>query len=500
PIHAWKRSIAALICAALIAIPLCGLDLGAAQDKPADGRTQVKPGIDRYSVDQDVQLGRAVSRQVERQMPMLNDRRVDDYLNDLGQRLAAVAPGPKFHYEFHCLNSREINAFALPGGFVFVYRGAIETAVNEAQLAGIIAHEISHAALRHGTNQATKAEIWGAVGAIGGVVAGGSAAGIASQIGGNLAINATLLKYSRTAETQADVVGTQILHDAGYDNRALGQFFEQLDSDQKGKKPVEFFADHPNYEHRLDRINEEVDKMGGPPENYVRDSQAFRDVRRYLLSLPPPPPKKKNPPIAGDPAIAGRPPLPSQDTRRYEGIEFRAEYPANWEVRTPRSNSSGAADPGAAGDSSAAADAKSGEISFMPPNAIITDSKGAENVAYGILVDRQDVDSGSSLDDATNVLVATLRKENPGMRASGSPVRIRVDGEAALSVTLEGDSPRGGSERDLLITILRNDPSDSPNSQSWAHLLYFICVAPAAEFDDYNPTFQQFIASIRFTR
>lgn len=495
-----------LLCVSLLAVSSAAphsfsveAKTSAAQDKPADGRTQVKPGIDRYSVDQDVQLGRAVSRQVERQMPLLNDRRVDDYLNDLGQRLAAVAPGPKFHYEFHCLNSREINAFALPGGFVFVYRGAIETAVNEAQLAGIIAHEISHAALRHGTNQATKAEIWGAVGAIGGAFAGGSAAGIASQIGGNLAINATLLKYSRTAESQADVVGTQILRDAGYDDRALGQFFEQLDADAKGKKPVEFFADHPNYEHRLDRINEEVDKMGGPPENYVRDSQAFRDIRRYLLSLPPPP-KKKIPSVASDPAIAGRPPLPSADTRRYEGVEFRAEYPANWEVKTPRNNSGGAADPGANGNSSAPADAKSGEISFMPPNATVTDAKGAESVAYGILADRQDVDSSASLDDATNVMVATLRKENPGMRAAGSPARIRVDGEAALSVTLEGDSPRGGSETDLLITILRNDPSDSPNSQGWAHLLYFICVAPAAEFDDYNPTFQQFIASIRLTR
>lgn len=425
-------------------------------------------------------------------MPLLNDRRVDDYLNDLGQRLAAVAPGPKFHYEFRCLNSREINAFALPGGFVFVYRGAIETAVNEAQLAGIIAHEISHAALRHGTNQATKAEIWGAVGAIGGVVAGGSAIGVASQIGGNLAINATLLKYSRTAETQADVVGTQILRDAGYDDRALGQFFEQLDADQKGKKPVEFFADHPNYEHRLDRINEEVDKMGGPPPNYVRDSQAFREIRRYLLSLPPPP-EKKLPAVAADPAVAGRPPLPSADTRRYDGVEFRAEYPANWRVtqqnesRPSRGRSAGA-------------NAASSEISFLPPNAMVTDANGAENVAYGILVDRQDVDSGSSLDDATNILVATLRKENPGMRVAGSPVRMRVDGETALSVTLEGDSPRGGAERDLLITILRNDLSASPNSQSWAHLLYFICVAPAAEFDDYNPTFQQFIASIRLTR
>ena len=451
-----------------------------AQEKPSDGRTQVKPGIDRYSVEQDAQLGRAVARQVEKQMPMLNDRRVDDYLGDLGQRLVAVAPGPKFKYEFRCVNSREINAFATPGGFVFVYRGAIETAVNEAQLAGIIAHEISHAALRHGTNQATKAEIWGAVGAIGGLAAGSSAAGIASQIGGNLAINATLLKYSRTAETQADVVGTQILHDAGYDDRALGQFFEQLSSDAKGKKPVEFFADHPNYEHRLDRINEEVDKMGGPPENYVRDSQDFREIRRYLLSLAPPPDRpKRGTAVPADPAITGAPPRPSQETREFSSDDFRARFPDNWELQ-------------GTGDS----------ISFVPPRGMVTDSAGKQSAAYGILVNREKLDASATLDDATNQIVANIEQSNPHAQALGSREHIRVDGESALRVTLLNDSPAGGLEKDLLVAvILPNDATDSsPSTWRETRMLYFICVAPSVEFDDYNPAFQQFIASIRFNR
>jgi Zn-dependent protease with chaperone function len=475
----------ALILAMLIASPMGAANYtsaaqSSAQEKPSDGRTQVKPGIDRYSVDQDVALGRSLSRQVEKQMPMLNDRRVDDYLNDLGQRLAAKAPGPQFHYEFRCVNSREINAFALPGGFVFVYRGAIETALNEAQLAGIIAHEISHAALRHGTNQATKAEIWGAVGAIGGMVAGGSAAGIASQIGGNLAINATLLKYSRTAETQADVVGTQILHDAGYDNRALGQFFEQLDADAKGKKPVEFFADHPNYEHRLDRINEEVDKMGGPPENYVRDSQEFREIRRYLLSLAPPPVRpKRGVSVPSDPAITGAPPRPSQDTREFSSNDFRARYPDNWELQ-------------GTGDS----------ISLAPPRGMVTDPAGKQNAAYGILVNREKIDASATLDDATNQIVANIEQSNPHAQALGAREHFRVDGEPALRVTLMNDSPAGGLEKDLLVAvILPNDATDSsPSTWRETRLLYFICVAPSVEFDDYNPAFQQFIASIRFNR
>src|SRR5438445_2556290 len=121
-------------------------------------RTQLKPGWNLFSPEQDAQLGRQVSRDAERQVPMLNDARVDAYLNSLGRRLAANAPYHYFQYQFKCVNDRAINAFALPGGFVYINRGAIEAADNEAQLAGVMAHELSHVALRHGTNQATKAQ------------------------------------------------------------------------------------------------------------------------------------------------------------------------------------------------------------------------------------------------------------------------------------------------------------------------------------------------------
>ena len=191
-------------------------------------RTQLKPGWNMFSAQQDVEVGQQVSKEAEQQMRMLNDRRVDDYLNNLGRRLAAKAPGERYPYQFKVVNDRAINAFALPGGLVYVNRGSIEAADNEAQLAGVMAHEISHVALRHGTNQASKASAAQMPLAIlGGVLGSNSTGAMLAQLGAGFALNSILLKYSRTAESQADIMGTQILYDSGYDPRALAQFFEK---------------------------------------------------------------------------------------------------------------------------------------------------------------------------------------------------------------------------------------------------------------------------------
>ena len=122
-------------------------------------RTQLKPGWNVYSPQQDIDLGKQVAADAEKQLPPCKAPRVDAYLTELGWKLVAKLPteGVKYPFEFHCVNDKAINAFALPGGYVFVNRGAIEAADNEAQLAGVMAHELSHVALRHGTTEATKA-------------------------------------------------------------------------------------------------------------------------------------------------------------------------------------------------------------------------------------------------------------------------------------------------------------------------------------------------------
>jgi predicted Zn-dependent protease len=192
----------------------------------------------------------------------------------------------EYPWEFHCVNDRSINAFALPGGYVFVNRGAIEAADNEAELAAVMAHELSHVALRHGTNQATKAQAAQAGVGIFGALFGGSTGGALLTQLGSFTAGGVLLKYSRGAETQADVMGTQVLYDSGYDPRAMAQFFEKLNQETKRKSPPEFLSDHPNPENRVERVDEEIEKLGGVPANARRDTAEFEVVKREMMKLP----------------------------------------------------------------------------------------------------------------------------------------------------------------------------------------------------------------------
>ena len=253
-------------------------------------RTELKPGWNMFSAQQDVEVGQQTSVEAERQLQMLNNSRVDQYLNDLGRKLAAHAPGAKFPYQFKAVNDRAINAFALPGGFLYINRGVIDAADNEAQLAGVIAHEIAHVALRHGTNQASKAYIAQVPLAIlGGALGSNSTGAVLAQLGAGFAVDSLLLKYSRNAESQADVLGTQILYDSGYDPKAMAQFFQKIQAESQGGQPPTFFSSHPNPENREGRVDEEIANLGGTPRNSMTDSRAFQDIKRYEQALAGPP-------------------------------------------------------------------------------------------------------------------------------------------------------------------------------------------------------------------
>src|SRR3979411_1635980 len=219
----------------LAAVFFLGLSLFFVPEAPAQ-RTQLKPGWNNFSPQDDINLGKRAATDAEKQLPLCNAPKVDAYLTQLGTRLAQKLPtgGVQYPFEFHCVNDKAINAFALPGGYVFVNRGAIEAADNEAQLAGVIAHELSHVALRHGTSEATKAQAAQTGVGILGAIFGGNAGGALLTELGRFSAGGVLLRYSRAAETQEDVVGTQVLYDAGYDPRALAQFFEKIEADTRG--------------------------------------------------------------------------------------------------------------------------------------------------------------------------------------------------------------------------------------------------------------------------
>ena len=453
-----RQAVAVVAAIALVLAPLAWAD-----------RTHLKPGWNLFSPQQDVEVGRQVSRDAERQVPMLNDSRVDSYLNSVGRRLAAHAPGERYPYQFKCVNDREINAFALPGGYVYVNRGVIEAAEDEAQLAGVMAHEISHVALRHGTNQASKAYVAQVPLAIlGGALGSNSVGAVLAQVGAGFATNSLLLKYSRDAERQADVMGTQILYDSGYDPRAMAQFFEKIQAESKGKNAPEFFSNHPNPDHRIERVDEEVDKLGGPPRNYKTDSPEFREIKRYVLSLPPPPRGRQRSSSGGGSGGSQRPDYPSNRFRTYENDALRISYPDNWRTY---------------GQGNAA--------SFAPDRGVVDDGRGNGALAYGAIVSifepHNDRDAQVTVEDATDQLIEELRHANPRMRVTRRHEHIRVDGERGLSSLLSNDSPIGGGERDWLVTVLRPEG-----------LLYFVFVVPDRDLDDYSRAFESMLNSVRF--
>src|ERR1700730_418902 len=293
-------------------------------------RSKLKPPWNMYSPDTDVQVGKQNARMLEKRLPLCNDPKVDAYLKNLGLKLVAKMPsrGVQYPWEFHCVNSKEINAFALPGGFVFVNRGAIEAADNEGQLAAVMAHELSHVVLRHGTAQASKAQLMqGAAGLFGGIF-GGSTGGALLTQGVARGAGSLLLRYSRSDETQADVLGTQALYDTGYDPRAMTQFFEKLEAETKGKNPPQFLSDHPNPGNRVARVNEEVDKLGGVPPNAKRDSAEFEAAKREVMALP-----VVKRPIA---LVAGAVAAPSGKFVDYHGSAYALRVPENWNAAEGR--------------------------------------------------------------------------------------------------------------------------------------------------------------------
>jgi Zn-dependent protease with chaperone function len=453
----------AVRCAAVLAVLFGVLAPGAAAQ-----RTNLKPPWNLYSPQTDIQQGKQFAAQVAQQMPLCDDAKVDAYLTKLGLKLAAKLPtfGVNYPFEFHCVNDKSINAFALPGGYVFINRGAIEAADNEAQLAGVMAHELSHVALRHGTAQASKAAFaQGAAGILGGLL-GGSRGGALVTQGVSLGAGSALLHYSRSAETQADVMGTQVLYDTGYDPRAMAQFFEKLEAETKGKNPPQFFSDHPNPENRLERVQEEVDKLGGVPPNARRDSAEFEAIKRRVLALPVP----KKPEAIPTAGTVGPPPAPSAGLASFEGNGYSLKYPDNWKKYEDKSGAS-----------------------FAPERGVLQVAGGQASLAYGLIVstaaNQGDANDPSTLQTATQKLISGMQQTNPNMKVTRQPIQVRLNNEPALSTYLSNDSPTGGEETDWVITVLRPEG-----------LVYFVCVAPQKEYSNYDQTFSAVLDSVRFTK
>lgn len=455
--QASKNFLALLVVAGLVLIP--GVASGIEKLK-------FKPGYNLFSSQQDAQLGREAAGQADKQLPLVNDAQVVGYVNELGRRLASFAPNnnPNYSWTFKVVNSTDINAFALPGGFIYVNRGAIEAAEDEAQIAGVIAHESGHVVMRHGTHQATQAVIAQVPLAILGGVLGQSSSLTAqlAQMGIGFGVNSLMLKNSRGAEAQADEVGTYILYHAGYDPHAMAQFFEIIEK-KYPQRTVQFFSDHPNPENRVKAVDEEIPLLG-PAREWKTDSPAFVSVKKRLLAMPPPP--KAKPASASSSRSANPPPLPSRRLLRYEGRGFVLSYPENWQVEKTED-----------------------AIALFPPGGIVANSDSGPAQAYGASLSMfrpKDLGSrGWGLIDATQQLLDSLRQSNPNLRVV-KQTGMKLHGRSVLSTLLENDSPlEGQKERDQLLTLRDRDS-----------LLTLIFIAPEASFEVYQPTFEAMLRSL----
>ena len=447
-------------------------------------QTQVKVQGSCATPQQDVELGRQAAGEAEKQFQMLNDSRSQDYLNRLGQSLAQNAPGERFQYSFKLVNAGDINAFALPGGFTYVNRGTIEAARSEAELAGVMAHEIAHVALRHGTANVCKAQKYQAGVGILGAIFGNGVGGQIANIGGSVLAGGLLMKNSRAFETDADILGSQIMARAGYDPNAMADFFETLRGEQSREpgKLEKWFSDHPQPADREARIRTEAQQIGSRGSN--REVGGFTDIKRMLQGLPKAPSAQQTAQQGtqqgggqqGSQPVSGRVAAPSTTLKVFtqQSNSYSIAYPENWQVAP--GNGIGA--------------------TLYPAGGA-----GQEGIIYGVLIDSYKPSNQSNIDPRTRrarpasfentirqVIDSTLQGNTYLKVVSGPTKSSNVGGRITYSTTMEGRSPISNrNERAILFNMQLNN-GDSLN---------MIFVTPTDEYGNYQNLFRKMLQSMK---
>ena len=470
------------------------------------------PGNAHMSRENQRELGLQAAAQVYQQMPVLPDNSPEtQYIRQLGEKLVATIPQQySWPFEFHVVAQKEINAFALPGGPMFVNIGTITAAANEAELAGVMGHEMSHVYMQHSAKQASKAKTTGMLAGLAEAALGATVGGAVGELGAmgiQMGSQGLMLKYSRSDEAQADAVGAIILYKAGYNPQALADFFKTLES-QGGQTPPQWLSDHPNPGNREEAIQKEI--RDWPPENYAGNSSAFLKVREHAMGVRAytgqeiaqgaksgewAAVNKKNGAVfspvsanafnsnspANSPATSSgsshplsavslESVLPSPNLRMADIGAVKLEYPENWRVIKPR---------------------KRGEFLTIAPEAGIT----TDGVGYGVMLNGVAPPKGQrmSIDDITRELVKEM-EQNETLQPVGETQPVTVAGLEGRSVTLQAVSPFTGpngrhqKERDWLVTVPQRDGS----------VIFMVFVAPESDFDRFQPTYDAMLKSMRF--
>ncbi len=473
-----RRIALSLLVVSMLAAQLnCGASQQGGMQAPPGSRSQprFKPGFNLFSPEQDVELGRRSARQILAETPMLDDPQINAYVQGLGSKLASKAAGEKFPYQFRVVATREINAFALPGGFLFVNAGAIASARNEGELAGVMAHEIAHAALRHGTNQASKAQLAEmGLGILGSIASSGENPDLGQAVGaiGGLGANMLFLKYGRTAEKEADLEGARIMAEAGYDPRDMASFFKTLES-QGGQRAPEMLSDHPDPGNRIKYILDEVGKLP-IVSNPIHTTPEFEAVKSRLIgrrqSLSDDSQLRRiGPEDPADLEPVARPQSPSAQFNGYRPNDgaFAVQVPANWD----------------------ALNVGNSEMIFAPKGAY-GDYKGNLMVTHGIFIGARSVQQ-RDLRSATEAFIQQQIQSNPDFQIQSPPRQINFGGREGYYAVVSGPSAINGVvEVDVTYTTVTPD----------GRLFYLITIAPEDEAEIYNPAFEMIIRNLQLAR
>lgn len=458
-----KNLLALLVLSAVYITPLAVL-----------GQTKVSMPKNKTSINKDLEVGSKAAAEVDRTFPMINDMASENYINEVGRRLENAVPPEFQHREFNCrfkiVNARDINAFALPGCYLYVNRGMIDAAKNEGEMAGVMAHEISHAMLRHGT--AAGPGILTQIGAIGAIF-GGAILG-APELG-QVAAAGLITPYSRNFERQADIVGAQIMARAGYDPRDLANMFQTIAGENGGQRAPQWISTHPDPGNRYNDINKEA-SMLRVSSNPIKITQGFQRTQQYLRTLPQARTMEEiekgaqggqgqnQPSPTANGTYRSSVPYPS-GLRTYTNGGLSVNIPSNWRDFPEQGQNSV-------------------EITFAPEGAY-----GNQGITHGVMIGVQK-GNGGSLQQEFDSYVKGVLQGNSYLQARTNYSNASLNGRSGYTILLSGRSPV--TNRNESVRIYGTQTSNRS-------LLYLITVVPEDQASGYNNAFNNIYRSLRLS-
>ena len=446
-------------------------------------QTRIEPHSNKYKPEDDVKLGLQAAEEVRQQMPLLQDEQVDSYVKRLGEQLVENIPSelrqPLFRYSFQVVNLKEINAFALPGGPMFLNRGMLDAAKTDGEVIGVMAHEISHVVLRHGTAQATKGQKFqvGAIaGQILGAIVGGTAGSVISQ-GTQFGLGATFLKFGREYEREADLMGAQIMARAGYDPRQMANMFKTIQKQGGGSQGPEWLSSHPDPGNRYEAITREAQALGvnasaapagriqsiharlGQLQPPMTSAQAAREAQQRQRTG-----QSERGGAAGRIGTNVEP--PDSQWRTYQPGDFvRVSVPANWQQF-----------------------GSGNTVTYAPDGGYGETADGHTAFTHGVEIGVTQ-GSGGNLQQSTEQLLQSFARTNPDLRRQGGYSRTSIGGRRGLTTTLSNVSEISGQNETINLSTVGLDDGT---------MLFMVGVAPQNEARTYLDTFSRVRQSLQF--